>query len=446
MKRKSPWIIFLLFAALPALQAQERKALRLEEAVQLGLQNSKTLKAQQARIEQALAAQQEAKEKQLPDVSVSSAYLRLTNPSIDMKASNNNGGSGGSSGGSSPKVNQAMYGLLNVGLPIYQGGKLQYGIRSATLLAKAVQLDAISQQDDVIQTTIEAYANLFKARTAVRLMKENLEQARERVREFSNLEKNGLLARNDLLKAELQASNIEASLLDAENNAQIANLNMNLMLGINTATELQLDTSGIERQPDTRPLEDFLGIARKNREDAMATGLRKQAAETAVKTVKTEYLPSVRLTGGYAAIHVPGFITVTNAINLGLGVNYSVSSLWKTKSKVQSAEAKVREWQAVEEQLNDNITLQVSRSYMTVLSYRKKSEVYAKAVEQARENYRITKNKYTNNLVTTADLLEADLAQLQANLSYTLSRADAFVAYHKLLQATGSLHQQYAKQ
>ena len=39
--------------------------------------------------------------------------------------------------------------------------------------------------------------------------------------------------------------------------------------------------------------------------------------------------------------------------------------------------------------LDDNIRLQVNKSYLSLLSNRKKIEVYAKAVEQAEENYRI---------------------------------------------------------
>ena len=60
--------------------------------------------------------------------------------------------------------------------------------------------------------------NLYKAKTAIGLVKENLEQAQQRVKDFTNIEKNGLLARNDLMKAELQASNVELALLDAETN------------------------------------------------------------------------------------------------------------------------------------------------------------------------------------------------------------------------------------
>ena len=73
------------------------------------------------------------------------------------------------------------------------------------------------------------------------------------------------------------------------------------------------------------------------------------------------------------------------------------------------------------------------------MSNRKKIDVYAKAVTQAEENYRIVRNKFNNALATTTDLLDADVAQLQSRLSYTLARADAFVAYNRLLQTAGIL-------
>jgi len=66
--------------------------------------------------------------------------------------------------------------------------------------------------------------------------------------------------------------------------------------------------------------------------------------------------------------------------------------------------------------------------------------VYEKAVEQATENYRITKNKYDNALATTTELLDADVAVLQTKLSVTNAKADSFLAYNKLLQVTGTIN------
>ena len=419
------------------IHAQDKKVITLDEAIDLSIRNNHQLKTDQAKIDEATAALKEATEKRLPNASISGSYLRLNSANFDLKTKGNGGSSG--SGGESPKVNQLAYGLLNVSLPVYQGGRIKYGIESSRYLAEAVKLDATDDRDEVIENTIEAFANLFKAKTAVRLVKENLAQSQQRTKDFSNMEKNGLLARNDLLKAQLQSSNLELSLLDAENNAQLANLNMNLMLGLPNATELVMDTTGIEKKNDPRTLEEFLQTAKDNRKDISALALRKKAGETDIKSAKADMLPSLQLSGGYIAADVPNVFTVTNALNIGVGVSYNIASLWKTKSKVQQADAKVRQIVQSQAILDDNITMQVNKSYLALISNRKKIEVYATAVEQAEENYRIVKNKFDNSLATTTDLLEADVAQLQSRLNYTLARADAFVSYHKLLQVTGTL-------
>lgn len=436
MKRK-PTIIMMILLSLSLLtQAQEKRTLGLEEAIDLGIKNSKLLKNDQAKIDEATAALKEAQEKKLPSASASGAYMRLNSANFDLKTKSSNSGSGSND---QPSVNQAMYGIVNLSMPVFQGGKIRYGIESAQFLQKAVQLDAEAQKDEVIQNTIEAFANLFKANTAVRLVNDNLEQSRERERELSNMEKNGLLARNDLLKAQLQTSNVELSLLDAQNNLGLANLNMNLMLGLPPETQLVLDTTGIERKFDPRVMEDFVQEAYKNRKDITALDYRKKAAESGIKSTNAEKYPSLQLTGGYIAADVPHVFSVTNAVNIGVGVSYNISSLWKTRSKVQQAEARVKQINIQQSILDDNVRLQVSKNYLSLVSFRKKIDVYAKAVEQANENYRIVNNKFNNNLATLSDLLEADVAKLQASMSYTLARADAFVAYNKLLQSAGLL-------
>ena len=259
------------------------------------------------------------------------------------------------------------------------------------------------------------------------------------------MEKNGLLARNDLLKAQLRESNMEYNLSDAENSWQLANVNMNLMLGLPTTTELVLDTASLGKKEDNRVLDDYLNAARINRKDIAAVDLRKKAAESGVKSAKGDLYPSLALTGGYIGLDIPDFLSIPAAMNIGVGVSYNIGSLWKNKAKVQQAEARVKQLTFTEAMMDDNMQLEVNKSYLSLMTNRKQIEVSAKAVEQAEENYRIVKNKFDNSLATTTDLLDADIAQLQARLSYTLSRADAFVAYHKLLQTAGLLSAELKK-
>jgi outer membrane protein len=426
-------IMFSLLAVLSVqlVLAQDTRPLTLKEAVELGIRNSKQLKISGARVEEASAALKEAQEKRLPDAKASGAYMWLSSANVNLKSSSS------TNGGGSPKVSQALYGIVNASLPIYTGGRIRYGIESSRFLAEAAKLDAETDRDAVIMNTVEAYVNLYKAKAAVDLVNENLGQARQRVKELTSLEKNGLLARNDLLKAELQASNTELSLLEVENNWQLANINMNLMLGLPDKTVLQPDSSMINEVISLQPLETYVQSGEKNRKELESVGLKTQAAQSGVKATRGELYPSLALTGGYVAADIPKVLTITNAVNIGVGFSYNIGSLWKTKSKLQGAEARVKQLTATRELMSDQVRLEVNRAYLNWLNSQKKIEVYQKAVEQASENYRIIKNKYNNSLATTTELLDADVAQLQAGMNLLFSRADAVVVYNQLLQAAG---------
>ena len=214
MKYRSITTTALLIAlglSIPATLHAQAKNLTLQEAIDLGLKNSKQLKSNEAKILEATAMVKEADERRLPEAGISGSYLFLpVKPNIDLKS--------GTGNGSMPTVNQAMYGTINIAVPLYAAGKGKYGIESAKYLEQAVKLDADKDREMVILNTTNACINLYKAKTAITLVKENLAQSQQRVKDLTNLEKNGLLARNDLLKAELQTSNIELTLLDAESN------------------------------------------------------------------------------------------------------------------------------------------------------------------------------------------------------------------------------------
>ena len=440
--RTTIYIIIIGLCSINQSNAQDTTKLILQHAIELSVKNSKQLKINNARIQQANAVVKQAKNRQLPDASISAAYLYLPfNPNIDLKIkTGGSSGSTGSSGGSLPTVSQAAYGILNASIPVFSGGRLKYGIESAKYLEQASKLDAEKDKQDVILNAINAFANLYKSKKAVILVKQNLLQSQQRVNDFTNLENNGLVARNDLLKVKLQSSTIELSLLDAESNFKMACVNMDLMLGLPEQTTLDPDSSSLVQATNIKTIGEYEQSALQNRNEIGALALQKKAADIGIKSAKADYYPSLAITGGYIGVDVPKLITVTNAFDVGVGLNYNIASLWKTKASVHQAQAKALELGANEEMLNDNIRLQINQAYENYLLSQKKIEVLEKAVDQATENYRVTKNKYDNSLSTTTDLLDADIASLQAQLNYTNAKTDAVVAYNILLQTAGLLN------
>jgi outer membrane protein len=439
MNRRSNFL-FVILASLLLLSASGYsqdggRKISLDEAIDLSIKNSKPLRAAHARVEEANANTTVAKQNKLPDFKISGSYLRVTQPNIDLQYKSNSGGSA-----AAPiVVNQAVYGSANLSLPLYSGLKIQYGIRSSEFLEKAAVLDADQDKEAVIMNTIDAFSNLYKAKANLRVIQENLAQSRSRDADFANLEKNGLLARNDKLKALLQTANIELTLADVEDNLKVAMVNMNIMLGLPEETPIIADSSSLVEPGDIKSLQDYEQLALQNRKDMQAIAYRKKASQVGIQTAKADYYPSLALTGGYIAADIPNFITITNALTAGIGLSYNVSSLWKTNAHVAGAKAKLAEVQATEEDLYDQVRREVNQAYEALLTANKKISVSQVAIDQGIENYKIVKNKYDNSLLTVTDLLDANALMLQSQISLELAKADAIVAYNTLLERAGIL-------
>ena len=413
--------------------AQEKRTISLEEAVKLGIENSKNLKIDRAQIEESTANLLAAKNKQLPELTVSGSYLyQPLEPHVDLKLQGMSGGG--------PKVSNVLYGSANVSVPIYSGGRIKYGIKSAEYLVEASKLNTENDKNAIAYNISQAYNNLFKANEVVKLLKENLTSSQKRDESFIKLENNGVIARNDRLKAQLQTSNTELQLMEAENNYSIANINMDLLLGLPDNTKIEVDSNYIGEDDLGKPDDYYLNLARENRNDIKALDYQRKAAALGTKSAKAEHLPSLAFTGGYVAADIPKLLTITNAVNVGVGIQYNLSNIWKKNSSYVQSKAKEQELAANNDLLNDNVTLEVKRDYQNDLFAHKKIDVYQRALEQAEENYRIILNKYNAGLETITNLLDADTAKITANVNVITSKADAALAHKKLLQTTGTIN------
>ncbi|MGA9589693.1 MAG: TolC family protein, partial [Salegentibacter sp.] len=250
---------------------------------------------------------------------------------------------------------------------------------------------------------------------------------------------NGLLARNDLLKAQLQESNVQLSLDEAKKTAEILNYKLAVTLKLPEDTEIETSDSEFQR----------FGLietgAEINRSDLEALKFQEQAAEKGIEVAKGNYFPSIALVGGYVALDLQNALTVSNAMNVGVGVSYNLSEIFKNKSEVKLAESKANELRHSIDLVSDKIKIQVKNARQDYKLAQKKFDVYSKSQQQAVENYRIVKDKYDNGLMNTNDLLEADVQQLQAKINLAYAQANIAQKYYELLQAQGKLTNEFKK-
>jgi outer membrane protein TolC len=426
----------LFFIGISSIEAQQKTSLTLDEAIHLAWAKSNEVALADTKMNTKKLELQSVKNGQYPDVKISGQYQRLANASIDFKINENPDNK------PLPIVNQLMIGQINASLPLFYGFKIQNSIRLSNNLYQAEAASALQTKEEVAMIVVNYYASLYKAQKTVELLKENQKSAEQRVTDFIELEKNGIIPRNDLLKSQLQASKVQLSLDGAISDLNIVNIELVSLLRMDSKTNLEIKESDFaDFQVGSVPTNDKTAL--ENRQDLASIRLQEKASLASIQIAKSGYYPSISIIGGYTALDLKNIITIQNAMNLGVGISYDLSGILKNASNVKIAESKALEVQNAEIMLTDYIKIQVQKAIENYNLALKQDLLYNQAVEQASENYRIIRDKYDNGLSDTNDLLEADVEQLGSNINRTLARANVIQKYYELLSVSGQLNQTF---
>lgn len=435
----SPFMLFgIFFIGISTATAQEKTSLTLSEAINLAWTKSNEVTLANTKVQSKQYELQAKKNNQYPDLKLSGQYQRLTNAAIDFKLNQNNT----SAQEPLPVVNQLMVGQLNASVPVFSGFKIHNSIKAFEHLYEAEMATAAQTKEEIAIRVIDYYASLYKAQKTIELLKENQKSAQQRVNDFIELEKNGIIPKNDLLKSQLQVSKIQLSLDETNNNLKIINFYLVTLLKLNPETKLEIrENDFADFQMTNIPTNDLPAL--ENRQDLLAVRLQEKASEANIKIAKGAYYPSIAIIGGYTALDLSNVITVQNAMNIGVGISYDLSAILKNGTLVKLAENKFIEAQNAEAILTDYIKIEVQKAIEEYDLALKKNIVYRQALEQSAENYRIVKDKYDNGLADTNDLLEADVEQLSSKINNALARANTIQKYYELLAVTGQLSQTF---
>lgn len=438
MKVTKLLFLALVFLGIPSLKAQEKTGLTLNEAINIVLSKSNAVALANAKVETKRYESQTVKNNKYPDLRVSGQYLRLTNANVNSKLNSNS-----SNPPSAPlAVNQLMLGQINSSLPLFSGFKLQNSVRASENLYLSEKAKSEQTKEEIAMEVVEYYANLYRAQKAVNLITENLKSAEQRVTDFTALEKNGIIARNDLLKAQLQQSKVQLSLDEAYKNVSVLNYYLITLLKLPEDYKIGIDENQFSNNQPINIIQNE-EIALKSRKDLEAIHFIQKASENNIKIAKSAYFPTVNLTGGFIYLDLKNALTVSNAMNFGVGVSYDIANIFKNGANVKAAKSKALEATQSEAILSENIKVQVQQAIENYNLALKQNLVYEQAIGQATENYRIVKDKYDNGLSNTTDLLEADVEQLNSKINYAYSRANIMLKYYEMQSASGQLTQSF---
>ena len=441
--KSSKLLLLALFFFGMATHAQTN--LSLKEAVSIALSKSDEVTLANTKAATKSYETQAVKMNQYPDAKISGQYMRLASANLTLKSTqeqNAESTTGTQNKTESEPPKYLLLGQASVSMPIFSGFKLRNTIAASESVYKAEVANANQTKEEIAMKVVQYYADLYKAQKSVDLFKESLKSSQQRVTDFTAMEKNGLIARNDLLKSQLQQSKIQLSLDESEKNVRLINYYLVTLLKMSPDTQIVVREDNIDQNvfgfgvnSETEALQ--------SRKDLEALEYLKQANNSNIKVAKSAYYPSLMLSGGYIALDLDNVVQVDNAMNIGIGLSYNLSSIFKNGKEVKTAKSKVLEIETQKAILTDAIKAQIIQARENYDLSLKQDAVYAEAVSQADENYRIVKDKYDNGLSDTNDLLEADVEDLGAKINQAYAKANVALKFYELLEASGQLTQSF---
>ncbi|MDB5023133.1 MAG: TolC family protein [Mucilaginibacter sp.] len=415
--------------------AQER-TLTLDEAIKLGVQNSKVLKLSQSKIDQAVSQYNQAKDKALPTGNASLAYNRAEIPANRLAF--------GPSSIDLPKSANAYLGIVSLNEAIFAGGKYKYARQSTDLLTKVSRLDADKDRDEITYDVISSFYNLYKVLQSKKVVEQNLSSIDQQIHQSQRFFEQGLVTKNDVLRFQLQHANVELNQIDLESNRKIINYSLDILLGLPETTQINIDQIR-ETDHQVGALSSYIDTAMMNRQEVQQLVLQSKVAQTNIKSIQANQLPTLSASaGGYYvdvnANPLPKSGNYITPLTVGLTFGWNFSSLWTNKNKI--AEAKIQRDQVTINQgiTADNIHNDVNRSYENYMVALNKIKLLQTSIDQAGENNKILESKYKSNIASATDRADAETLLYQAQINLELAKADAGLAYYTLLKSTGKLN------
>jgi outer membrane protein TolC len=412
--------------------------LTLDQAVAQARQASASLRALDADRRAAEANLDVAQADRMPDLDLRGTYSRLSNvPELAITLPD------GSSRVIFPSIQNWWQGEIRASYPLYSGGRLSALEEVARGEARAATDDRRTAEIDLDLEVVNAYWSLVTAREAEDVLADAMKAYEAHLVDARNREEIGLAARNEVLAVRVERDRAELNLIRARNNADLAAAELARLLDLPSGRPVE---PADPLEPAVVPqldVETLTQEALATRPERRAIESRIDAADSRAAVEHAARMPHVDLDGGYVYANPnPRVLPLSDQWHetwfLGAAVSFRVFDGGRTRAARARAEARADSLRQRLEDLDRRIRLDVTSRVLEVRSAEAAIPVAERTVESARENLRVTRDRYREGLVPSSELLDAEVALQRAGLDRAETLARLRLALAALDRAVGS--------
>lgn len=430
MLRKSLVLLSAWALALPFSVAAETlpETITLSRAIEAAIDANLSLKSSREGIEAAAAAKRVQKTRFYPTFSTSYAYEHRDEALY-----------------SGPVMtyarNQATL-AATVTQPVFTGYVLenQYALAGLGLSIAEVR-EQIVRQDITLQVR-RVYFSLLKAQKLMEVAQETVTQIQAQKSVAENYYQVGMTPLNDLLQAQVELANAEQALVVARNNLEIARSSFNTVLRRPIDSPVHIENI-LDDSPFLSDLADCQETAEKNRLEIRVAELQVGVSEKEIELAKGDLYPDVNLQGTVFRLGNDWDVNGGPGISDPEGWTITATASWnfwewgRTRHGVSEKKRRLLQSQYSRDDLLDRIRLEVKEAYLRTREARENIKAVEKAIEQAKENFRINQERYKEQVATNTDVLIAQTLLSRTMTSYYSALYDFQISKAALHRAMG---------
>jgi outer membrane protein len=252
----------------------------------------------------------------------------------------------------------------------------------------------------------------------------------------------GLVPPSDVLSLEAQQARQQQLLIEAENMADTASVDFRRLVGLAADALFELADRLDTPTAVSAEINALVDAARANRAERKALEIRIEGFGERLTAAEAGRTPLISTVGGYDVARPNPRIFPRQAAwkpSWDLGVNLSWSLFDGGRARAEVAEAAANR-KAAEERLKEfdaNVGAEVRQRASDLASARAAIAAADVGVRSATEARRVIAERFSAGVATNTDVIDAQVALLQAELDRTRALANAKLAEARLERATG---------
>ena len=399
-------------------------------------QGNKSLQSERAAIDVAARAVETAKSERLPDLTASASVSYNGNIFITDRDFTN------VQGFSSPHLGNSL--TVQAQQTVYAGGAVDAGIQLAEVKRRQAEEGLSLTRDRQRLLALGMYLDLFKADNSIRVYRNNIELTERLIDDIKAKLAQGMALRNDVTRYELQMETLRLGLRKMQDQRAVLNYQLCNALGIEQEVIVPDSTSFLSATSQADELSYWQTLAQQSSPTLRRADLGIEAARAELKIAKSDYLPKVALFAadnfnGPYVYDIPPIDNNVNVWYVGVGVSYSLSSLFKSNKNVRRAKAALQLSQDQRSVVNEQIDNDMQQAYTLYLQSYVDLRTQQKSVELAAQNYEVVNSRYLEQLALVTDMIDASDTKLDAELKEVDARVNIVFALYKLKYIAGDI-------